>query len=309
MHSHVNSGASRRLILSLGLTSTVLLAEILGGIWTGSLALLSDAAHVFMDIFALGLSFLALRLSNLPPNDRHSYGYHRLEVLAALVNGISLAVISFWIWGEAVERFQAPQNIRSLEMLIIAAIGLVVNLLVAFVLGGHTHSHTEGEEHHHHDNETSIPARQDLNLRAAYLHVLGDAISSVGVILAGILVSATGWQWVDPLISVMIGALILVSAYRVTRSSLHILIEGTPEELSVDEVFAALRQVPGVQDIHDLHVWSICSGNIALSAHVVPTQGSPMLLEPMQEVLHNRFGIHHTTIQIDNGGENCGGCL
>ncbi|HZU87341.1 MAG TPA: cation diffusion facilitator family transporter [Anaerolineaceae bacterium] len=308
MHSHVNSGASRRLILSLGLTSLVLAAEVIGGIWTGSLALLSDAAHVFMDIFALALSYLALRLSNLPANDRHSYGYHRLEVLAALVNGVTLAVIAVWIWGEAIERFQSPQDIRSLEMLIIAAIGLAVNLVVAFVLGSHTHTHNEGEEHHHSDGE-QVPARQDLNLRAAYLHVVGDAISSVGVILAGILVSITRWQWVDPLISVMIGALIMISAYRVTRSSLHILIEGTPEGLSVEEISTAMRQVNGVEEVHDLHVWSICSGNIALSAHIVAVQEFQSPLADIQEVLHRRFGIHHTTIQVDNGDKtNCGGC-
>ncbi len=306
MHTHTNSGASRRLILSLALTSLVLVAEVVGGIWTGSLALLSDAAHVFMDIFALGLSYLALRLSNLPPNDRHSYGYHRLEVLAALVNGVSLAVISLWIWGEAIDRFQHPTDIRSVEMLIIAAIGLVVNLLVAFVLGGHTHTHAPGEEHH---DDEAVPQRQDLNLRAAYLHVLGDAVSSVGVILAGILVSLTGWKWVDPVISVLIGGLILVSAYRVTRSSLHILIEGTPEGLSVDAVSSAMRQVPGVQEVHDLHVWSICSGNIALSAHVVPAGDGSDPLSGLQEVLRRQFGIHHTTIQVDrDGGGNCSAC-
>jgi cobalt-zinc-cadmium efflux system protein len=286
----------------------VLVAEVVGGIWTGSLALLSDAAHVFMDIFALGLSYLALRLSRLPANDSHSYGYHRLEVLAALVNGVSLAIISLWIWGEAIQRFQNPQDIRSLEMLVIASIGLAVNLVVAFVLGGQAHQHAQGEEHHHPSAET-IPQRQDLNLRSAYLHVIGDAISSVGVILAGILVAATGWRWVDPTISVLIGALILGSAYRVTRSSLHILIEGTPEGLSIDAVLIAMRQVPGVVEVHDLHVWSICSGNVALSAHIIPEKNAELPLAALQEVLHREFGIHHTTIQADAGsGGNCGAC-
>lgn len=188
MQPHSNPGVQRRFIWSISLTLLIFIAELVGGLWTGSLALLSDAAHVFMDIFALALSFLALRLSSLPPDDRHSYGYHRLEVLAALINGLTLVVIALGIAWEAVERWQVPQPVRSGEMLVIAVIGLLVNVGVAFILGGHDHD--EAEAHHVHT--------RDLNVRSAFLHVVGDAISSLGVIVAAVVIGLTGWQWVDP---------------------------------------------------------------------------------------------------------------
>jgi cobalt-zinc-cadmium efflux system protein len=295
MQPHQNKGIEKRFILSISLTLIILAAEIIGGIWTGSLSLLSDAAHVFMDVFALGLSFIALRLSSLPPDDRHTYGYHRLEVLAALVNGITLGAIAIGIFTESWERWHNPTAIKSLEMLVIAVIGLLVNAAVAFVLHGpgeHAHDH----ENHHHQTE-------DLNLKSAYLHVLGDAISSVGVILAALIIWRTGWQWVDPLMSVMIGGLILVSSWRVLRSSLHILIEGVPEGLSLDEIGITMSKVPGVLEVHDLHVWSLCSGHTALSAHVTiedqNTQTNAMIMATLKHELDEHFGIEHTTIQFE----------
>jgi len=296
MLPHNNTNTGNRFLLSIGLTFAILIAEAAGGFWTGSLALLSDAAHVFMDVFALILSYIALRLSALPADDRHTYGFHRLEVLAALVNGVTLGAISIEILSESWTRWQNPQAVKSMEMLVIAAIGLVVNLIVVFVLGGHAHDHEHAQdEHNHHEVD-------DLNIRSAYLHVLGDAASSVGVILAAGVIMLTGWQWVDPLMSVLIGILILVSSWRVLKSSLHILIEGVPEHLSVEKIGQSMADVPAVLDVHDLHVWSICSGHIALSAHIITenrllADGNGVMLELKKRLAG--FGIHHTTIQFE----------
>ena len=247
-------------------TALILVAEVIGGLVSGSLALLSDAAHVFMDLFALALSLLALRLSALPPDDQHSFGWHRLEVFAALLNGVTLLAISVGIWVEAIERWQHPVAIHSLEMLIIAVIGLVVNVVVAFTLGGHEHDHRTDSGAIRQDDSLM---RKDINLNSAFLHVVGDAISSVGVILAALLIQFTGLLWFDPLISILIGAVILVSAYRILRSAFHILVEGVPEGLSIHQIQDSLASIPEVAGIHDLHVWSICSGTVALSAHIV----------------------------------------
>ena len=294
MNPHPNKAIENRFILSMLLTAAILIAEVIGGYWTGSLALLSDAAHVFMDVFALALSYLALRISARPADDRHTYGFHRLEVVAALINGVTLGVIAIEIFTESWHRWFNPQPIKSMEMLIIAAIGLVVNLVVAFVLGGHAHEHEEGEEEHE--------EAEDLNIRSAYLHVLGDAISSVGVILAAGVIWWTGWRWVDPLMSMFIGVLILVSSWRVLKGSLHILVEGVPEHLSVEKIGQSMADVSGVLDVHDLHVWSICSGHIALSAHVVTadqklTDGDGIMAEVKSRLA--KFGIEHTTIQFE----------
>ncbi len=291
MPPHLNQTLERRFVLSLALTGLVLVAEVLGGLWTNSLALLSDAAHVFMDVFALGLSYLALRLSALPADDRHTYGYHRLEVFAALINGVTLAAIAIEIFSEAWKRWQNPAPIKSAEMLVIAAVGLAVNLGVAGILRGGVHRHEHGAE-----------AGQDLNVRSAYLHVLGDAVSSVGVILAAALIWITGWLWLDPLVSAFIGVLIVVSSWRVLKGSLHILVEGVPEHLSLEKVSRSMAGVEGVLNVHDLHLWSICSGHIALSAHVVTAnqslaEGNGIMTELKARL--SQFGIEHTTIQFE----------
>ena len=299
MNPHPNKTLENRFILSMIFTATILVAEVIGGFWTGSLALLSDAAHVFMDIFALVLSYLALRLSALPADDRHTYGYHRLEVVAALINGITLGTIAIEIFSESWKRWFNPEPIKSMEMLIIAVIGLVVNLVVAFVLGGHHHEHEEGDEEH--------DEAEDLNVRSAYLHVLGDAISSVGVIAAAALIWWTGWTWLDPLMSVFIGILIVVSSWRVLKSSLHILVEGVPEHLPIEKIGQSMAGVDGVKNVHDLHVWSICSGHVALSAHVLTadqklTDGNGIMAEIKARL--KKFGIEHTTVQFEC--EACG---
>jgi len=297
MRNHNSTGVEKRFVISIVLTVVILVAEVIGGFWTGSLALLSDAAHVFMDIFALALSYLALRLSALPADDRHTFGYHRLEVLAALINGVSLLAIALGIFWESYQRWQAPVHVHSVELLVIAVVGLAVNLVVAFILGGHSHS---GEHAHEHEKE-------DINLHSAYLHVIGDAISSVGVILAAVVITITGAEWMDPLVSVVIGGLILFSSYRVMHSSLHILIEGVPVGMSIQGVAEVIGRVPGVQEVHDLHVWSICSGNIALSAHLVLSdrgrQETRALMAQVRQRLKSEFAIEHTTIQVDE--EEC----
>lgn len=209
MHNHNIESNSKKLFISIALTALIFIAEFGGGLWTGSLALLSDSAHVFMDVFALLLSYLAIRAAKLPANDRHTYGYHRMQVLAALANGATLLFISFEIIKEAINRFQNPEPIVAGPMLLIAIVGLVVNVIVALVLREHDH--------------------EDLNTRAAFLHVLGDALASVGVIGAGIAIYFTGLLWIDPLMSVLISVLILVSSGRLLKETVHILAEGIPD--------------------------------------------------------------------------------
>lgn len=314
MLNHQSRGVQRRFILSMVFTALILVAEVIGGMISGSLALLSDAAHVFMDLFALALSLVALRLSRLPADDRHSYGWHRLEVFAALINGLTLFAIAIGIWVEALQRWKNPVDIQSTEMLVIAVIGLVVNAVVALILGGHDHHHHDGEEPHSHRVKEQNSIRKDLNLNSAFLHVLGDAISSVGVIVAAIIIKYTGLNWVDPLVSVLIGCIILVSSFRVLRGSLRILVEGVPEGLSISAINRQITGLPGVASVHDLHVWSICSGTIALSAHVVLEQNSDVdKVTQMQRIkgfLLKEYRIDHTTIQFEDAPclNSQGGC-
>lgn len=272
-----------RFLLSLALTAVVLAGEVIGGILTGSLALLSDAAHVFLDLFALGLAYGATRLAARSASDRHTYGFHRMKVIAAFVNGGTLLVVAVEIFREAVSRFRHPEPVLAGPMLVVAAVGLAVNLLVAFVLRRHDHD--------------------DINARAAFLHVLGDALSSVGVIAAAVVLFLTGWSWVDPLMSVLIGIVILAGSGRVLRQAVHILNEGVPEGMHLPELSAALRGVPAVVDVHDLHVWTVGPGYPVLSAHVVladrALSGADGVMCELKDLLSRRFGIDHTTIQFE----------
>ncbi len=283
MIAHDRQQVECRFLVSLALTGLVLIAEVIGGLWTGSLALLSDAAHVFMDIFALGMSYGALRLAALPPDDRHTYGFHRLQVLAALANGATLLLVAFEIFREAWERFRNPAPVLAGPMLIVAVVGLIVNLIVALVL----------RQHDHHD----------LNVRSAFLHVLGDALASVGVIGAGVVILFTGWTVVDPLVSAAIGVILLMGSGRVLRESLHILAEGMPEGLKASQVAEAMRGVAGVVEVHDLHVWTVAPGYVALSAHVVladqALSQTQEVMDGLKRALADRFDIEHTTIQFE----------
>lgn len=283
MHDSPAITKNKRLLFALVLTGSIFIAEFAGGLWTGSLALLSDAAHVFMDVFALSLSYLAIRAAALPPNDRHTYGYHRMQVLAALANGATLLLISFEIMKEAIHRFQNPTPVVAGPMLLIAVFGLIINIIVALTLSRHDH--------------------QDINIRSAFLHVLGDALASVGVIGAGIAIYFTGLLWIDPLVSVLIGLLILVSSGRLLKETIHILAEGIPEGMKASAVASAIKAVPGVAEVHDLHVWTISPGFVALSAHVLlddqTLSQSDGIMDEIKRCLSSQFGIDHTTIQFE----------
>ncbi len=288
MHDHHIENNSKKLIFSIALTALIFIAEFGGGLWTGSLALLSDSAHVFMDMFALGLSYLAIRAASLPANDRHTYGYHRMQVLAALANGVTLLFISFEILKEAINRFQNPEPVVAGPMLVIAMIGLIVNVIVALVLREHDH--------------------EDLNTRAAFLHVLGDALASVGVIGAGIAIYFTGLQWIDPLISVLISVLILFSSGRLLKETVHILDEGIPDGMTATGVAETMKAVSGVAEVHDLHIWTVSPGFIALSAHVIledqTLSQTGRIMEKLKNQLSSQYKIDHTTIQFECA--NCG---
>ena len=286
-HGHASKPKENRFVFSLVLTGLIFLVEFIGGFWTGSLALLSDSAHVFLDAFALGLSYFAIRAAALPPNDRHTYGYHRLQVLAALANGATLLLIAVEILREAWSRFRHPAPVSAGPMLAIAVVGLAVNLVVAFALRKHD--------------------RDDLNIRSAFLHVIGDAAASVGVIGAGLAILITGAVWLDPLVSVLIGLLILFSSGRVLKESVHVLAEGMPEGMTATGIKDVLRRVSGVSEVHDLHVWTVAPGYIALSAHVViddqAISQTAEIMAALKGSMEKDFNISHTTIQFE-----CGSC-
>jgi cobalt-zinc-cadmium efflux system protein len=286
-HSHsadeLDRSLSHGFYVAIALTAVTLVAEVAGGLWTNSLALLSDAAHVFMDLFALLLSLAAIRLARFPADDRRTYGWHRAEIMASLINGLTLLLIAAGILTEAWRRLLHPEAVKSKEMFIIAIVGLVMNLLAAARL--HRHSH------------------DDLNVRSAFLHVLGDAIASVGVIAGGIIMLYTGWFVLDALISMAIVLIIGFGALRLLREAGHILLEGVPPHLDLDQVVTRMRAVEGVNDIHHLHVWSICSHITALSAHidVAPDhrrrQGE--IVGVLEQMLEHDFHITHTTLQAE----------
>ena len=296
MKNHEIKTVERRFLIAILLTASILVVEVIGSWWTGSLALLSDAAHVFLDIFALGLSWLAIRLSTLPADERYSYGFHRFEVVASLANGLTLGFVSLGILVEAYHRLQEPVPVKGLDLLLLASVGLAVNLIVAFVLNGG----------HHHDQDSHAP--EDLNVRSAMLHVLGDAAASFGVIVAALIIWRTGWTTADPIASIVISLIIFASSYRLMRDSFRIMMEGVPSCLRLDDVSAAICSVPGVVQVHDLHVWGVCSAHIILSAHAViddlRISQAQMIMDEMKQRLKELFEIEHTTIQLE--GKNCG---
>ncbi|MFZ4857026.1 MAG: cation diffusion facilitator family transporter [Desulfuromonadaceae bacterium] len=279
----LDTAISRRLIFAITLTAITLVAEVIGGLWSNSLALLSDAGHVFLDLFALALSLAAIKLAAQPPNDIHSYGWHRAEVLASLINGLTVFLMAIGILFEGSKRLIAPEAVQTTPMLAIAVLGLIANLLAAKGLHGHAHD--------------------DLNVKSAFLHVLGDAAASVGVIAGALLMRYTGWYQADPIISIAIGLLILVGAGRVLREATHILMEGVPRGMSVDQVAECIRGIEGVSDVHHLNIWSVCSHIFALSAHVETRSENAGeregLLHRIEHELAHEFHITHTTIQFD----------
>jgi len=290
-HAHGGSRNSRRLAMVLGLVLVYMLAEVVGGILTNSLALLADAGHMLSDAGALALSLFAIWIAQRPATPRHTYGYYRTEILAALVNGATLVAISIYIFAEAFQRFGAPPEVQGETMMAIAVGGLVVNLLGLWIL-------SEGKE-------------ESLNMHGAWLHVLTDALGSVGVIAAGVLIWLFDWHWADPAASVAIAVLVLYSSWGLLRETVSVLMEGAPGHIDVDEVRQALREVPGVLSAHDLHVWTITSGMVALSAHVIAHEEQPCapLLSRIRKTLHDRFGIEHVTVQVEpEDFGRCQGC-
>ena len=258
-----------------------MIAEAFGGWWTGSLALLADAAHMFTDVAALALALTALWFGSRPATSRKTFGYYRLEIIAALVNGVALVVMSLFIFYGAYERWFAPPVIRSGPMIVLAAGGLAVNLICAWIL--------------HRRDEV------DLNIRGAWLHVIGDALGSVAAILAGMCMLLFGWYAADSVFSVVIGLLIIWGSVRLIRESTNVLLEGTPAHINLAAVEDAILATAGVSNVHDLHVWTITSGREALSAHVIHSASisQPDLLRELRMKLHDRFGVDHLTIQME----------
>ncbi len=281
-HSHGRArGNRKRLSIVLLLTAVYMVAELAGGLWTGSLALLADAGHMLADVAALILALMAVWFGARPATPSKTFGYYRLEILAALINGVGLILISFLIFYEAYQRWFAQPVIRSLPMTVVAAGGLVVNLICALLL--------------HRDRD------EDLNIRGAWLHVLGDALGSTGAIIAGTLIMLFGWTAADSLISVFIGLLIVWSSWHLIRDATNVLLEGTPAHINLAAVEAAIMETEGVSDVHDLHVWTISSGREALSAHVIHAYSisQPNLLKELRSKLLDRFGVDHLTIQME----------
>lgn len=281
-HNHTHHMARQSLRLAFFLTVIILIAELAGGWLANSLALLSDAGHVITDIFALGLAWFAAVQADRPANARKTFGYHRVGILAALVNAVTLIVIAIAILFEAVQRFQHPEPVQPLIMFLAAGIGIVINLFIGFSLQNESHN---------------------LNTRAAILHVFGDAGASVGVIIAGIIILFTGWIIADPVLSIGIAALIAVGAWRILRETADILMEAVPKGLSIPNLVRDMKSIDGVKDVHDLHVWCITSNMCALSCHVLienlPPSDSSSILQSLNAMLSEKYHIDHATIQFE----------
>jgi cobalt-zinc-cadmium efflux system protein len=258
-----------------------MIAEAVGGWWTGSLALLADAGHMLTDVAALTLALIAVWFATRPATSSKTFGYHRLEILAALINGVALVLISLLIFYEASQRWLSPPPIRGGAVMFVASGGLIINLVCAWILHGRH--------------------EVDLNIRGVWLHVLSDALGSLAAIAAGAAMSWYGWYFADPLFSVVIGLLIVWSSWTLIRESTNVLLEGTPAHINLAAVEEAILETSGVNNVHDLHVWTITSGREALSAHVLHTESisQPELLKELRTKLHDRFGVDHLTIQME----------
>jgi cobalt-zinc-cadmium efflux system protein len=283
MDPRASVASKRRLKGALALTLVFMGAEIAGGLFSRSLALLADAGHMASDAGALALSLFAFWLSSKPHCLRRTFGWYRFEIFAALVNGLSLWLAAALIAFEAFRRVREPLDVKTGPMLLVAAAGLAVNILVAALLHRARH--------------------ENLNTRGAYLHVLGDALGSLGVIAAGLAIRITGWRAADPLVSVLICGLIAWSGARLVREAFHILMEGTPDHLPLEEIRSGLSSIPNVRDVHDLHIWTVTSGFIALTAHLVvgDPECSQAVLTTARDLLKTRFDLDHTTIQVEAG--------
>lgn len=283
-HSHSNNANKRILTISLIIITAYMVVEVIGGLLTNSLALLADAGHMLSDAISLLIALIAFTLSGKIADYSKTYGYKRFEILAAIINGSTLIIIAIYIIYEAIKRFQNPPEVLSSGMLLIAFIGLLINLLVAWIM------------------MRGADIKGNLNMRGAYLHVISDMLGSVGAIIAALLIMFFGWNWADPLSSIVVAILILRSGYLVNKSSVHILMEGTPKNVDIEKVTEEIRKTKGIQDMHDLHIWSITSGLNVLTCHAVVDKH--MTVEEsekmLQELEHNleHLNIQHVTIQL-----------
>lgn len=282
-HAHGAGGNERALTIALGLTTVFLLVELIGGILTGSLALISDAAHMFTDTAALAIALAAIRIGKRAADERRTFGYYRFEILAAALNAALLFAVAMYILYEAYQRLREPQEIQSTAMLVIAVIGLVVNLLSMRVLAG-------GKD-------------KSLNVKGAYLEVWSDLLGSIGVIIGALAIRFTGWLWVDSAVAVLIGLWVLPRSWQLLKASINILLEGVPEDVDISKVTQTLLSVPGVASIHDLHVWSLTSGKTSLTVHVVTAAAAnadTTVLAEIRRQLHEQFSITHITVQCES---------
>ncbi len=277
------ANGGKDLLIALGITVLMMIAEVIGGLLSNSLALLSDAGHMFIDNISLLLSFFAMKFATMPATDKKTFGFYRLEILAALINGVTLVVISLYIIYEAYFRILHPQPVHGRLMLVIAAIGLVANIIGAAILMKHRHA--------------------NLNIHGAFLHIIGDAAVSVGVIIGGIVIVNTGWYLIDPILSILISCVIIYGAWALLKESVNILLESAPSHINIESIAAEVATVEGVREAYHIHVWTITSGVYAMSAHVLiddrPVSGCRDIVAEIKDLLSRKFHIEHSTIQIE----------
>lgn len=284
MHLHTHAPVIWRLQVSLLATIAFIAVEIATGVISGSLSLLSDAAHNFADCLALGLAWFAAYLQQKPPDETKTFGYHRAGVVAALFNAASLVAMALWIFFESYERLVSPRDVDERMMIYVAIAGIALNVFVMRAL--HAHS------------------KADLNIRGAYVHMLGDALASVGIVIGAALIAWTGWLWIDSALSALIAILILWTGWRIVREALNILLEGLPAGMTLEDVRTALQELDDVLEIHDLHIWSLSASSHAMCCHAVipdmPPSASRAILDSIHETLAQRFGIQHVTVQFEH---------
>ncbi len=276
-------GGKRDLLIALSITILMMIVEVIGGLLSNSLALLSDAGHMLTDNLALLLSFFAMKFATLPATERKTFGFYRLEILAALLNGIVLVLLSIYIMYQAYIRMVHPQPVEGKLMLIVAIIGLVANVIGAFFLSKHSHA--------------------SLNIRGAYLHIVGDALSSIGVVFGGIIIIYTGWYLIDPILSMVISLVIIYGSWSLVRESVDILLESVPAHIDIDTMAEEMTRIKGVREAYHIHVWTITSGVYACSAHVLIddqlVSGSRDITNEIKDLLARKFNVRHSTIQLE----------
>ncbi|MFL1554770.1 cation diffusion facilitator family transporter [Pseudomonas sp. O11] len=284
-HAQVRAGHERKLWMAFGLTGSFMIAEVIGAFVTGSLALLSDAAHMMTDTLAMAISLVAIQMAKRAADRKRTFGYARFEILAASFNALLLFAVAFYILYEAYQRLQAPPEIQSTGMLVIAVLGLIINLISMRLL--------------------SAGSGESLNVKGAYLEVWSDMLGSIGVIIAALVIMLTGWGWVDSLVAAGIGFWVLPRTWILLKESMNVLLQGVPDGIDIDQVEQGIRNVPGVKDVHDLHIWALTSGKNVLSAHLVADSAlgtEQQILTLVTELLHEQFDISHVTLQVEGEG-------